>query len=440
MRMPEPKVQRQLGEEKEELLQTKPLVQRRVSGSEAGLEEAPPIVHEVLRSPGRPLDAETRAFFEPRFGHDFSQVRVHADAKAAEAAAAVNARAFTVGRDVVFGRGAYAQKTFERQKLLAHELIHLVQQNQRTLSKHDTGTQDSYLKIQSKTRTKIVQRFVGPVPLGAEEAARQIVARQFTRRAAPRALWRHFWRTVIRRFALRGATMVALAAADGPLPIGELIDIGLAIWTIWEIINLWDELWEEAETIARTESVVEVDVDVEREGRRECRPTGLSPEDAIPIKWFKPIGYYPPVININGYSYHFEKELSEHKTLQSGEPIGVDWIYRPRIGKQLQLIPLSQTRDNSSWFRDVLEKYGFDWSGLQVDHVQDLEWGGPDSFENLWPMDSSANMSAGSRNNNQIIEFCPTPSSSRVRGSLMKMKRVLPQLYGRWFYIQSIEY
>src|SRR5215211_6440422 len=62
----------------------------------------PPIVHEVLRTPGQPLDRGTRAFMEPRFGHDFSRVRVHADGKAAEAARAVNALAFTVGRDMVF--------------------------------------------------------------------------------------------------------------------------------------------------------------------------------------------------------------------------------------------------------------------------------------------------------------------------------------------------
>src|SRR5262245_44078336 len=55
----------------------------------------PPIVHEVLRSPGQPLDAQTRAFMEPRFGHDFSGVRVHTDARAAESAQAVNSLAYT---------------------------------------------------------------------------------------------------------------------------------------------------------------------------------------------------------------------------------------------------------------------------------------------------------------------------------------------------------
>jgi hypothetical protein len=143
---------------------------------------APPIVHEVLRSPGQPLDAETRAFMEPRFGHDFSQiqlrtigsnllhhkltvgrpddqyeqevnraadaimsapavkeddvcsisgfshVRLHTDSAAAESARIVHARAYTVGQDVVFGAGQYAPATSAGQRLLAHELGHVVQQ------------------------------------------------------------------------------------------------------------------------------------------------------------------------------------------------------------------------------------------------------------------------------------------------------------------------
>jgi GH24 family phage-related lysozyme (muramidase) len=88
----------------------------------------PPIVYEVLRSPGQPLDPATRAFMEPRFGHDFSQVRVHADAKAAESARAVNALAYTLGRDVVFGNEQYSPGTSEGRRLLAHELVHVVQQ------------------------------------------------------------------------------------------------------------------------------------------------------------------------------------------------------------------------------------------------------------------------------------------------------------------------
>lgn len=90
--------------------------------------EAPSIVHEALRSPGQPLDGETRAFFEPRFGHDFGKVRVHTDRRAAESALAIHALAYTVGRDVVFAEGQFAPKTEAGKQLLAHELFHTLQQ------------------------------------------------------------------------------------------------------------------------------------------------------------------------------------------------------------------------------------------------------------------------------------------------------------------------
>src|SRR5260370_9075413 len=79
------------------------LALQRRSPDQSGLSTVPPIVHEVLRSPGQPLDSGTRAFMEPRFAHDFSQVRMHTDAQAPDAAPAVNALAYTVGRDLVFG-------------------------------------------------------------------------------------------------------------------------------------------------------------------------------------------------------------------------------------------------------------------------------------------------------------------------------------------------
>ena len=116
-------------EECKESKMIKGLLQR-ASVSPRGKEiegEVPSTVHEVLRSPGQPLDAETRAFMEPRFGHDFSGVRVHTDAKAAESARAVNALAYTVQRHVVFGLGLYAPTTDAGRRLLAHELTHTIQ-------------------------------------------------------------------------------------------------------------------------------------------------------------------------------------------------------------------------------------------------------------------------------------------------------------------------
>jgi hypothetical protein len=96
------------------------------------LSQVPPIVHEVLRSPGRPLDSTTRTFMETRFGHDFSHVRLHTDTRAAESARAVNAQAYTVGRDVVFGTGQYWPEAYDGRKLLVHELVHVVQQSRPT--------------------------------------------------------------------------------------------------------------------------------------------------------------------------------------------------------------------------------------------------------------------------------------------------------------------
>jgi len=104
--------------------------QERLQRKDAGAasDVAPSIVHEVLNSPGQPLDSATRDFMEPRFGHDFSQVRVHADERAAESASAVDALAYTVGRDVIFSQGSYVPHSYKGSELLAHELAHVVQQ------------------------------------------------------------------------------------------------------------------------------------------------------------------------------------------------------------------------------------------------------------------------------------------------------------------------
>jgi len=118
----------------EERLQT-----RSVRVNDAGAIEAPPIVNEALRSSGQPLDSSTRAFMESRFGHDFSQVRVHTDALAADSARAVSALAFTVGADVLFGTGRYAPQTTDGKKLLAHELVHVAQQTSSTFAGDHTS-------------------------------------------------------------------------------------------------------------------------------------------------------------------------------------------------------------------------------------------------------------------------------------------------------------
>jgi hypothetical protein len=95
---------------------------------EFAVPKTPPIVRDVLREPGEPLDAATRALLEPRFGYDFGQVRIHSGDRAAEAADAINARAYTVGSHIVFRRGAYESRSPGGLRLISHELAHVVQQ------------------------------------------------------------------------------------------------------------------------------------------------------------------------------------------------------------------------------------------------------------------------------------------------------------------------
>jgi hypothetical protein len=134
MRMPEPVVQRTCsacasgGSPCSECeTEQKGLVQRKAEQPSDGGGSVPDDFIRNLGS-GEPLDPATRAYFEPRFGYNFGDVRVHTDARAAESAQSVSALAYTMGRDVVWGRGQYAPGTDRGNRLLAHELAHVVQQ------------------------------------------------------------------------------------------------------------------------------------------------------------------------------------------------------------------------------------------------------------------------------------------------------------------------
>jgi hypothetical protein len=107
-----------------------PPVQRKESSPAASSALTPSVVDVALRTPGQPLDVGTRRSMETHFGHDFSRVKVHTDAIAAESADAIHAHAYTVGRDIVFAAGQYAPRTSSGARLLAHELTHVVQQEQ----------------------------------------------------------------------------------------------------------------------------------------------------------------------------------------------------------------------------------------------------------------------------------------------------------------------
>jgi hypothetical protein len=151
MRMPEPEVQRQAEEEEkeeEEIIRTKPLaeqitplIQRQSEEEEEKILQTKEVSWQsseltsdfesriqALKGGGQPLPESARDFFEPRFGYDFRGVRVHTNAHSAKLVRSMNARAFTVGRDVVFEPREYAPDSNAGKRLLAHELTHVVQQ------------------------------------------------------------------------------------------------------------------------------------------------------------------------------------------------------------------------------------------------------------------------------------------------------------------------
>ena len=135
--------------EEEELIQTKPLAERITPLDQRQVEEeeeeiqteekqgnTPEVTHDLesrihaLKVCGQPLSETTRAYFEPRFGYDFSGVREHTDADADRLNRALNARAFIIGRDIFFRQGEYNSGSSSGRELLAHELTHVVQQGE----------------------------------------------------------------------------------------------------------------------------------------------------------------------------------------------------------------------------------------------------------------------------------------------------------------------
>ena len=178
MRMPEPQVRRQVEpeEEEEELLQAKSMGDVTPEGTH-DLESQ----ITMIRGGGKSLSESERAFFEPRFGADFGQVRVHTGTQAAESAQALNARAYTMGHDVVFGAGQYVPGTGVGRRLMAHELTHVVQQGAtRQLSLY----QMPLAQYQFTAADAIIQ--LNNLPPECEDLLVQILARiaELARRAA----------------------------------------------------------------------------------------------------------------------------------------------------------------------------------------------------------------------------------------------------------------
>ncbi|MDH5408246.1 MAG: DUF4157 domain-containing protein [Gammaproteobacteria bacterium] len=108
--------------------QQSPVIQRKQNETQSGGSRQRSSSFDGISNSGDHMTASNRAFFEPRFGKDFSEVRIHDNAQANMMADQINARAFTFGSDIVFSQGQYQPDTQSGQRLLAHELTHVVQQ------------------------------------------------------------------------------------------------------------------------------------------------------------------------------------------------------------------------------------------------------------------------------------------------------------------------
>ncbi len=197
-------IQRQIGSKSSERgpRQRKGIsLQRRDGGHKAALPAVPPIVHQVLHSPGQPLEGATRTSMEARFGQDFTRVRVHTDQAAALSARAVDAQAYTVGQNIVFGSNRYVPGTAGGQRLLAHELTHVVQQ-----SGGVTGQAASSLRIDDSGEVEAQTAAAeiadggraGPVTRGSDISLQRDDASGGTTRPAPENSADEFYASLIR--------------------------------------------------------------------------------------------------------------------------------------------------------------------------------------------------------------------------------------------------
>ena len=167
--------------------QSKQLTTQRQSGSQTASLALPSMVDEVVHSVGEPLEGPTLSTMEARFGHDFSNVRVHVDERAEESARLLGASAYTLGNDIVFGTAMYDPSSKEGTERLAHELTHVVQQRLSAVQTSSSGTHESEARsIGASVASGQTARVTAAAPTGSvqqdkddnplDEKAKKIIA------------------------------------------------------------------------------------------------------------------------------------------------------------------------------------------------------------------------------------------------------------------------
>jgi len=251
-----PLIQRQTDnaseEDEEETLQAKPLLQRQEGEGEkeeeetdqmlqasAGPGQAPAVSAGVasgvstMQGGGQALSPATRAFMEPRFAHDFSKVRIHADRNAANTSQQINARAFTVGRNIAFGAGQYQPDTSNGRKLLAHELTHVVQQGHASSVRSPaSGQQINRSAVSSIESPTIQASFISfAIKMGAKRVAKGIL-KNFIKTQIKGKIKKLASKKFVQRFAREADDLIGIledpwwATAIGFIPVvGDAFDL-----------------------------------------------------------------------------------------------------------------------------------------------------------------------------------------------------------------------
>jgi Domain of unknown function (DUF4157) len=179
-------------------------------------------------------------------------------------------------------------------------------------------------------------------------------------------------------------------------------------------------------------------------------PSGLTPRDPIPITWFKPLAAYPDPISLTDWRGEVRdyKMTRPGQIVEPGRPIGVSRAYLPRYGKNVQLMKVIEDIDRGPGvdrFQALLDRHGFDRTGYDIDHVQDLAWDGYDDPDNLWPLDSSINQGAGRKFRSMRITYSntkgggpATPTTTDVPLNTAAMAPGRDNVIGRFFVIRDI--
>jgi len=417
---------------------------------------------------GRALDGHTRQKMEGSFGTSFASVRIHEDATAARFNTALGARAFTVGQDIAFAAGQYRPGTPPGDLVIAHELAHTVQQGS-GMPRTSSGPADQDLERQAERAAvaAVAGHDRGAASLRRDENGMRIqrlpavvAGGILLAEATPEAIVIAEVATVSTEVVVADGALVVAADVAAPtlleVAAPTVLETAAPVLestlpaalestapAVLETATTSSALSTTAATVGVGVAATTLSSDSPQEEQQQpCQgPTGLTPFDPIPITWFKvwQLDYYPTPIEIGGH-YYDRDDPNQHLPL--GEPIGVSPLFTPYVGKTMQLDPIERG-PGAYRYRAVLARYGFDWSGLQADHVQDLQWSGMDDFSNLWPMDASANLSAGPRqNDHQVVTFCQTRRGPLRTMSLRQMKSAAAlssQYFGRWFVISNFQ-